>query len=151
MEDFWEVALLVLTFFGSIAVAVVVLARLRARVKAEQEDSDAPQIPATASRRQRRVLEQLSTPPDIPTVMDLVREEIAELGIRDIPGSEELAETVALKVFRRDMREGCDLGSCEYRIAAGVEPAKATEDEVTLFCPECSEPGANGDDAALTE
>ncbi len=116
MEDFWEIAVPMIALFGSIALAAVLLARVRAHAKPEQPEASI-QVPASASRRQRRVLEKLEPEPEIPTLMDLVREEIEVLGIEDVAGSEDLSLPVMLRVFKRDARELCSHEEAEFVVA----------------------------------
>ncbi len=149
MENFWEVAVPIIFLFASIGIAIALLTRQRSRVRPEHEDPTTPPIPATASRRQRKVLAQLEPNPEIPTVMDLVRTEIAELGIDQIPSAAGLSEPVVLKVYRRDATEGCDHEGAEFVVAEGVVRADALEDDVTFVCNGCS--GTNDEDPAFTE
>ena len=93
-----------------------------------------------ASRRQRRILEKMEPLPEIPTIMDLVRQEIDEAGIESIPGHEGLSEPVMLKVYKRDVNERCSHDAYEYVVKDGVEPEEATEDQVRLVCAQCAEP-----------
>jgi hypothetical protein len=129
----------------AIVIVISVLARLRARTKPAQDDD----VPAPQPRRRRtrteRMLEKLEPLPEIPTLMDLVRLEIAEEGIDEIPGREGLPDGVALKVYRRDeaARTGCAHQEYEYRVVSGVAPADATEADVRLVCPRC-EAGGSG-------
>ena len=148
MDNFWEIAVPVLALFGSIALAAALLTRQRAKLRPEHEDPAVPEIPTAASRRQRKVLEQLEPAPEIPTLMDMVRTEIQELGIEEIPGHEGLPGPVLLRVFRRDqaVRESCPHGRFEFRLAADVDPAEAMEKDVELYCPACDATGTNQDD-----
>ncbi len=146
MEEFWEIAIPLIALFGSIIIAVFLLVRVRSHAKPETPENGV-QLPASASRRQRRVLETLSTEPEIPTLMDLVNQEISELGVDQVAGFEQLSGPVALKVFRRDAltRQRCEHDALEFVVADGTDPAEAEEDDVTLFCPQCGEPGTNED------
>jgi hypothetical protein len=141
-----DIIIVLIAMLGSIILAVVLLARTRQRVKPE-DASAAPQIPVSASRRQRRILDTLEPPPAIPTLMDLVREEIQDLGINDIPGSEEISGPVLLKVYRRDaaVREQCPHGTYGFVVAEGVAKNEAGDNDVRLFCPECAGTDAEAD------
>ena len=121
--------------FGSMILAGVLLTRSRNRAKPEPTDS-APQVPTGASRRQRRIMASLEPDPTIPTLMDLVHEEISDLGIDQIPGHEGISGPVLLKVYRRDqaVREQCPHRAYGYVVAEGVPRADATESEVRLYC-----------------
>jgi hypothetical protein len=145
MDNFWEVAVPIVALFGSIALAAALLTRQRSRVKPDETERAAPVIPSSASRHQRKVLEKLEPQPEIPTLMDLVRTEIEELGIDKIPGHESLPKPVVLKVYRRDslLLQECNHDALEFKLGDGVEPSEAMEDDVILFCLECGEPGTN--------
>lgn len=122
----------------SIGLAVSLLARQRAR--ARPEDADVPNQPRPIRRtRQQKILEKLEPLPEIPTVMDLVREEVAETGVENIPGHEGLTGPVMLKVFRRDQlaRERCTHDGIEFLVAEGIDPPNALERDVSLFCKQC--------------
>lgn len=147
MDEFWTIAIVAVALIGSIALAAVLLGRARSNAKPEAAEEEVP-VPPTATRRQRRILEKLEPLPELPTLMDLVRQEIADLGIENIAGSEGLSGPVKLKVYRRDHLEegGCDHDSVEYVINAGVTPSEATEEDVTLICSQCAESGTNNDE-----
>lgn len=140
MDEFWEIAVPMLLVLASIVAAAVILIRLRNRMEPE-EDESRPQIPATASRRQRKVLAQLEPDPELPTVMDLVRAEIRDLDIEEIPGHEGISGPVLLKVYKRDepVRSRCEHQAYKYVVAAGVDRAEAQDDDVRLFCGRCGD------------
>lgn len=147
MEDFWNIAIPIAALIGSMILAGVLLTRARNNAKPEVAETT-PEVPASASRRQRRVMEKLEPVPQLPTLMDLVREEIAELGIREIPGNDDISETVLLKVYRRDVPaiEKCEHEGSEFVVADGVPADEATEEDVKLVCPECGIGGTNPED-----
>lgn len=122
----------------TILIVVGILVRQRARTKPEQE-TEAPLKPPRRPSRTERLLEKLEPLPEIPTLMDLVRIEIAEEGIDEIPGRDGLPDPIALKVYRRDetVRTDCSHDAFEYHLAAGVAPVDATEADVRLVCPRC--------------
>ena len=127
----------VIAFLASIAVAIAMLTRQRARTRPEESElSDEPPLPRS---RQARIMAKLEPLPEIPTVMDLVREEIEETGVERIPGHEGLPGHVMLKVFKRDhlIRERCTHDSYEFVVRDGVSAPDALEDDVTLFCSRC--------------
>ncbi len=81
--------------------------------------------------------------------MDLVRTEIAELGLDSMPSATELSDPVVLKVYRRDAKDGCDHEGAEFVVAEGVARADALEHDVTFVCNGCS--GTKDEDPAFTE
>lgn len=144
MNEFWNIAIPIAALLGSIVLAAVLLARARAHAKPEPPENH-PQVPASASRRQRRLLEKLEPAPELPTLMDLVRQEIADLGIEDIPGHENLSKPVLLKVYRRDQAAvaACDHNAPQFVISDGVPAQEAVEEQVALVCSECEVSGTN--------
>ncbi len=70
-------------------------------------------------------------------IFDLVESEIAELGLLEIEGAQDIEHPVLLMVWTRSDET---VASCvgkehlRYVVAAGVKPADATEDDVTLEC-----------------
>jgi hypothetical protein len=124
----------------AVALAAFLLARQRSRVRPTDLEPE-KDVLLKASRRQQRVLEKLDPLPEIPSVMDLMRQEIEETGVEEIPGHEGLPGPVMLKVFRRDhaIREHCTHNAYEFVIQDGVDPAVAMEDDVRLFCEQCGE------------
>ena len=138
MEGFWDIAIPLAALLGSIVLAFVLLTRARNNAKSNLPE-DAVPIPATASRRQRRMISKLEPVPEIPTLMDLVREEIADLGLEDIPGAAELSKPVILKVYRRDVRDDCTHDAFEFVVGDGVDPRDALESDVEFVCPQCAE------------
>jgi len=151
MEDQWDIVIVLFALVGSMVLAGVLLARTRKRVNPDATESK-PKVPASASRRQQRILENLSPPPRIPTLMDLVREEVKDLGIEDIAGSEGISGPVLLKVYRRDeaIREQCPHDAYEYVVADDVRRDEAGDDDVRLFCARCAA-GTDSDDETLVE
>lgn len=145
MDGFWDIALPMAALFGSIVLAFVLLTRARNNAKPDLPEDVVP-IPSSASRRQRRIVSKLEPLPEIPTLMDLVREEITDLGLEDLPGAEELSGPVMLKVYRRDVRDDCTHDAYEFIVSDGVEPPDALESDVELVCPQCVEQGTNEDD-----
>lgn len=135
-----DVVIVLVALVGSIVVAVVLLLWAHRRAK-PVEGVETPQIPASATRRQRRILEKLEPLPEIPTVMDLVRLEVEETGVDKIPGHEGLSGPVKLKVFRRDQSivENCSHEAYGFVVRDGVAPEDAREDDVRLHCEKCGE------------
>ncbi len=130
----------VIALIVSIALAAALLTRQRMRARPDDYDPG-QRPPGEKPGRRERILEQLEPLPELPTVMDLMRQEIAELGVDKIPGSEGLAGPVLLKVYKRDQRvaENCPREALEYVVADGVAPAEATEDDVVLSCKQHAE------------
>ncbi len=151
MEDFWEIAVPLLALFGSIALAVALLARLRTRARPEDEQQPTRPMPQSATRRQRKILAQFEPDPEIPTLMDMVKAEIEELGIESIPGGEGVGAAVLLKAYRRDRAETCEHEDVEFRVASGVDPADVTEDDVVLHCPDCAREPADSTEAETAD
>ena len=148
----------------TVALVAVLLTRQRERHRPEVTPGNAP-APRKRMTRQEKILQKLDPLPEIPTMMDLVREEIAAEGVDDIPGHEDLPDPVKLKVFRRDHRviETCDHAGYRFVVTDGVAPGDATEEDVTLRCDDCGDPppishrpagdaaGTNPDDQTLSE
>ena len=124
----------------SIALVAFLLARQRDRHRPEIDPKD-PAPPPTTQRptRQEKLLQKLDPLPEIPTVMDLMRAEIKETGVEEIPGHEGLTGPVMLKVFRRDaaVRESCTHEGFAFVVGDGIDPEAATEDHVRLYCEQC--------------
>ncbi|MCP3998354.1 MAG: hypothetical protein GY722_25315 [bacterium] len=145
MEGFWDIAIPLAALLGVIVLAAVLLARARNNAKPDLPEGAIP-IPASASKRQRRILSTLEPDPEIPTLMDLVREEVADLGLEDIPGATGLSRPVMLKAFRRDALADCSHDTREFVVTDGVDPANALEADVELVCSECAEEGTKPED-----
>ena len=138
MEGFWEIAVPLLALLASIILAIVLLARARERARPDDDEKAKRPYPPSASRRQRKILAQLSPDPEIPTLMDLVKAEVEDLGLEDVPGGGGIPPGVLLKVYRRDRAENCSHDGIEYRLGEGITPDEATEEDVVLHCPECA-------------
>jgi hypothetical protein len=143
-----EAAVPIVLLLVAVGLAALLLTRQRSRLRPTDLEPE-KEVLLKASRRQRRVLEKLDPLPEIPSIMDLMRQEIAETGVEEIPGHEGIPGPVMLKVFRRDQltRERCTHDAFEFVIQDGIEPAAATEDNVRLFCEQCGEvdPGEEGE------
>lgn len=124
---------------ASIVIAFVMLARQRDRTRPEDPESETKQ-PVPKGKRER-MMAKLEPLPEIPTVMDLVRQEVEETGVENIPGHEGLSGPVMLKVFKRDQAviERCTHDAYEFVIEQGVAPEDALEANVTIHCDQCGE------------
>lgn len=140
MEDVLEIAVPLTAFLAVIGLAIYLLARTREHARPEDEAPEQAVL-RKASRRQQRIIEKLEPLPELPTLMDLMREEIAAIGVENIPGHEGLTGPVMLKVYRRDqlIRERCTHDAYQFVVEDGVPPADATENQVTLFCEQCGD------------
>ena len=99
-------------------VVMVLLSRMgRARKKQALQDFE----------REREAIK----PPDI---LELVAEEVTELGIDKSEGSEGIDPSVLLQVYRRD-EVNCEDGSKHHFVLAdGVDPSDADPDTLALSC-----------------
>jgi hypothetical protein len=98
----------------------------------------AEEKPKRQSKREKRLEQIRSAEPEYtpPSIEDLVAAEIADEGLDDVPGGEDLAPTVKLKVYRRDAPriDACPPEARRYVIAAGVVPSEAGVDDVHMIC-----------------
>lgn len=85
-------------------------------------------------------------------IADMVGEEVRDLGLRDIPGSQDIAAEVLLKVWTvsESTRSTCDKSDLRFEITSGIPPGEAGEDDVDLVCfpGESSETHAPADETA---
>ncbi len=131
------------------AVLLFVFSKLRgARAQLEPEGEE---VTRRKSRRQRKLDEiRANDPPFEPkSAFDVMLEEVAELGLDDVPGAEGIDAPVRLKVWKRDaaIRTSCN-DDVRFVVHPGVEPGKATVDEVRLECVAAAD--AAGTDEAAT-
>lgn len=70
-------------------------------------------------------------PPDI---LQLVREEVAELGIDKIEGADGIDPSVLLQVYRRDVVNCAEGGTRMFVLADDVKAAEAGQDTLSLVC-----------------
>lgn len=148
-QETTDIIIVFVALFASIGLAAFLLTRARGRVEADAPE-EVQRIPASASRRQRRILKTMDPSPEIPTLMDMVHEEIADLGLDRLPGHEDLSAPVLLKVYRRDFREDCPHDEWEYVVAEGIRRDEAEDADVKLICRQCENPGTNPDDETFT-
>lgn len=86
------------------------------------------------TKRQRQILATLPPDPQVPSIDDLIEEEVGDLGLRDVPGSEQLSAQVMLKVWKRD-RPRIDVGPTEtvvFEVVTAATPPHVTVDDVRL-------------------
>ena len=76
---------------------------------------------------------QAYKPPDI---LELVREEVVELGIDRVEGAGEIDPSVLLQVYRRDMVNCSDGAAKRFVLADGVDSRDASPDTLSLRCEE---------------
>ncbi|GMQ86715.1 MAG: hypothetical protein BMS9Abin07_2307 [Acidimicrobiia bacterium] len=67
-----------------------------------------------------------------PDILQLVRDEVAELGIDKIDGSEDINPSVLLQVFRRDEGNCEDDGSYRFVLAKGIKSEDASLETLAL-------------------
>lgn len=70
-------------------------------------------------------------------IFELVESEVNTLGLLDIEGSTDLPHGVLLKIWRdnEDAVDSCvDHAHLRYVVAADIDPANATDEDVTLEC-----------------
>jgi hypothetical protein len=76
---------------------------------------------------------EATKPPDI---LELVQEEIVELGIDKIDGADGIDPSVLLQVYRRDEVNCADGATKKFVLADKVEAGDAGPDTVSLVCDE---------------
>jgi hypothetical protein len=69
-----------------------------------------------------------------PDILELVHQEVVELGLDKLKGSEGVDRSVLLQVYRRDEGNCSDMSARRFVLAAGVNPADATQDTLALRC-----------------
>lgn len=148
-QETTDIIIVFVALFTSIGLAAFLLTRARNRMK-DEAPQEIKKVPASASRRQRRILEKMDPDPEIPTLMDMVRQEISELGLEAIPGHEDLSGPVMLKVYRRDFRAECPHDEWEYVVTEGIRRDEAEDNDVKLICRKCDETGTNPDPETFT-
>jgi hypothetical protein len=99
-------------------VVMVLLSRMgRTRKRLAQQDFE----------REREAIK----PPDI---LELVHEEVIELGLDKLDGSEGIDPSVLLQVYRRDEVNCEDGAKHRFVLADGVDPAEADPDTLSFSC-----------------
>ena len=74
---------------------------------------------------------EATKPPDI---LQLVHDEVVELGIDKIDGGEDIDPSVLLQVFRRDEQNCEDDTSYRFVLAEGIKPEDASLETLALRC-----------------
>lgn len=69
-----------------------------------------------------------------PDILELVHQEVTDLGLDDIEGSEGIDPSVLLQVYRRDEVNCEDGAERRFVLVDGVEPADAEPDTLSLAC-----------------
>jgi len=126
---------LAIAIFVAMGVMVTLAKRTRDRAQ-EVLLEDQPSGPKPRTRRQQQLVANMAPSPEIPTIEQLVAEEVAATGVNDIPGGDGLDVSLRLRVYWRDevVRRGCDDGHLEFRVDAGVDLDAADTDDVRLVC-----------------
>jgi hypothetical protein len=90
------------------------------------------------SKREKKLAEIRANDPDpvIPTLEELVTQELTETGVNEISGNADLPDPVKLKVYHRDIAglADCPREALHYRLSYGIEAESATVDDVRLVC-----------------
>ncbi len=108
---------IVVTAFALITVMVLLSRMGKKRKEEAQRDFE----------REREAVK----PPDI---LQLVHDEITDLGIDRIKGADGIDPSVLLQVYRRDEVNCGDNSSHEFILADGVDPRDADLDTLSLRC-----------------
>jgi hypothetical protein len=96
------------------------------------------QLLTRSAPRRRELKQQLAAVEERPPIdiHALVREEVADLGIERVPGSDGLDPEVLLRVWRRDeaIHQNCIDGIVHYQVRPGTDPGVAHDGDVRLVC-----------------
>lgn len=87
--------------------------------------------------RKRQAIEDLEREREAikaPDILELVHEEVVELGIDKIEGSDGIDPSVLLQVYRRDEVNCEDGAERRFVLADGTDPADAGPDTLSLRC-----------------
>ncbi|MGI9666567.1 MAG: hypothetical protein ACR2N2_05630 [Acidimicrobiia bacterium] len=70
------------------------------------------------------------------SIAEMVGEEVKDLGLRDIPGSEGISSETLLKVWNssQGLRSKCEFSDLRFTITSGAPPTEADTDDVELTC-----------------
>ncbi len=129
-----------ITAFGifmivTIGVVVFLNRRTRDKIRDSAIETDT-QNPRAGTKRQQRVVDSFDPPTELPTIEELVAQEVADTDVNEIAGGDGLDVSLKLRVYWRDevVRRGCTDGALEFRIAEGVAADEAETDDVRLVC-----------------
>ena len=91
----------------------------------------------STSSRKKQAVESLKAEKEAVghySILDLVTDEVDDLGLRSISGAEAIPPDVLLKVWKdaKPVRGDADTEHLAYVVAEGVTPADATAEDVTL-------------------
>jgi hypothetical protein len=91
----------------------------------------------SASSRKKQAVESLQAEKEAVgaySILDLVTDEVDDLGLRSISGAEAIPPDVLLKVWKdaEPVRGNTDKDHLAYEVAEGVTPVDATAEDVTL-------------------
>jgi hypothetical protein len=78
----------------------------------------------------------------------LVQAEVADLGLKEIAGSDGIPESVLLKTWNqsRDLIDSCpSRHMLRYKVRSGVDPSAAIDTDVTLVCDDVASPIATAE------
>jgi len=119
----------------AVALAVAFGRSMRRRSQLADSIEDKPK---RMSKRDKKLAEIRANDPvvEIPSLNDLIEEELAETGVNDIEGHEGLNDAVKLKVYHRDIGslDGCERSNLRYRLSYGIEAETASVEDVRLTC-----------------
>lgn len=108
---------------------------LRRRNELQETTEERPQ---KMSKREKKLAEIRANEPDveIPTIDELITDELSETGVNEIDGHDGLTDPVKLKVYHRDIgkHQNCPPESFQFRLSYGIEAESATIDDVRLVC-----------------
>jgi hypothetical protein len=141
------------TVVGLLIVAGVIAFLFWRSMRSRKELSEhVEEAPKKLSKRERKLEEIRSAEPErvIPTIDDLVAQELDETGVNEITNHEGLADPVKLKVYHRDIgsHSDCDRETLSF-LAYGIEAADATIEGVKLVCD--GEHDSTGDEELAAE
>ena len=87
--------------------------------------------------RKRQAVEDLEREREaitVPDILELVHQEVVELGIADIDGSDGIDPSLLLQVYRRDEVNCEDGAELRFVLADGTDPGDADQDTLSLSC-----------------
>lgn len=108
------------------------------------------------SMRKKRAIKSLEEEKDTIghySIIEMVGQEVRDLGLRDIPGSEDISSEALLKVWRESesTRKGCAQDALVFTIANGIPAAEATSDDVQLECTQARSETVDAQPSEMTD